>query len=177
MARNDIMCTMQVPGGMGAFPINATIAGASTFEEGEPVVYDALLGFLIEAGDDNATITGISAGSSLGMSANGEAGHLGAVARPDGTFIPFYKPVDGQIFRCSNFATDGAGTAEVPTIANAVGRTAGFTLLGGLTYVVDTGCANHHVEIVAVIDANAIPLGDRLRTPGAGVTVVFGFLT
>ena len=118
MARNDIMCTMQVPGGMGAFPINAAIAGASTFEEGEPVVYDALLGFLIEAGDDNATITGISAGSSLGMSANGEAGHLSGAAginttaRPDGTFISFYKPVDGQIFRCSNFAIDGAGTAE-----------------------------------------------------------------
>jgi hypothetical protein len=168
---------------MGAFPIDASIAGACTLLEGEPVVYDALLGYLIEAGDDNATITGIAAAPSLGMNATGEAGHLGgsatvpdATARPNGTFIQFYKPVAGQIFLCSNFATDGAGTAVVPTVANAVGRTAGFTLAGG-NYVVDRGCANHHVEIVAVIDANAIPLGDTLRTPGAGVTVVFGFLT
>ena len=175
MARNDIRCAVQVPGGMGAYQINATIFGASTFEEGEPVTVSAINGYLGESGDDAAIIAGISAGSSLGMSANGELGTLAAVARPDGTWIPIYKPVDGQIFLCSSFATDGAGTAVVPTIANALGRTGGFTF-DGANYIVDLGCANHHVEIVAVIDANAIPLGDTLRTPGAGVTVVFGFI-
>ena len=69
MARNDIRCTMQVPGGLGAGQISTALFGASTFEEGEPVVYDTVgsTGYLMEAGDDNATITGISAASSLGM--------------------------------------------------------------------------------------------------------------
>ena len=175
MARNDIRCAIQVPGGMGAFMINDSVHGAQTFEEGEPVVISGITGYLVEAGDDNATITGISAGSSIGMSATGEAGSLVAGQRPNGTYVPFYKPVDGQIFLCSNFATDGAGTRVTPTIANAVGQTAGFTF-DDPDYVIDRGCANHHVEIVAVIDADAIPLGDTIRTPGAGVTVVFGFL-
>jgi hypothetical protein len=64
----------------------------------------------------------------------------------------------------------------VPLISD-VGNTAGFTLTGGGAWFVDTGVANHHVEIVAVIDSNGAPLGDTtIRTVGAGVAVVFGFL-
>ena len=174
MARNDIRCARLVEGGMTAYAINTTITGAQTFEEGEPVYVDDN-GYLIECADDPAVVTGISAGTSQGMSANGEAGHLVAGTRPDGTWVQVYKPVHDQYFVCSNFATDGAGTAAVPA-QTTVGDTAGFTLLGGVWYV-DTGCANIHVEIVGVIDSHANFLSDIIRDVGTGVSVVFGFLT
>jgi len=63
-----------------------------------------------------------------------------------------------------------------PTQAN-VADTAGFTLSGN-DWFVDTGTANLHVEVVAVLDGNGQPIGDSFsRAAGTGVSVVFGFLT
>jgi hypothetical protein len=151
------------------------LTGGETFLEGEVLVIGTT-GYIGEAATNPVTVTGISLASSRGMNASGEAGHLSDTARPVGTLIQFYKPASGQLFSCQNWAEDGSGTAATPTVAN-VGDTAGFTLTGGDWYV-DSGVANHHVEVVAVVDSNGAPLGDTtIRTVGAGVAVVFGFLT
>ncbi len=109
-------------------------------------------------------------GSSQGKTATGDDGSV-----PTGTMIPIYKPDSGQLFITQNLATDGAGTAVTPTQAH-VGDTAGFTLAGGIWYL-DTGTANIHVEVVAVLDGNGQPVGSSTaRTASTGVYVVFGFI-
>jgi hypothetical protein len=166
MAANDIRIQVQMPGGTGAGPIDS----GQTFQPGEPVVVDAD-GTIDECGSDPVTVTGIALGSSQGKDANGIAGTVA-----NGTQISFYKPVNGQLFVTRRFATDGAGTAATPAVTS-VGDTAGFILASDIWYV-DTGAANVHVEIVAVLDDNGAPLGDTtVRTTGTGTQVVFGFLT
>ena len=166
MARNDIRIFLQMEGGTAGYPL----AAAQTFEAGEPVVAGAA-GTLAECGDDPAVVTGISMGSSQGKDGNGDDGTV-----PTGSLIPVYKPSSGQLFITQLFATDGAGTSVAPTQAN-VADTAGFTLAGN-DWFVDTGTANLHVEVVAVLDGNGQPIGDSFsRAAGTGVSVVFGFLT
>jgi hypothetical protein len=176
MARNDIRIFREVEGGIGVLPL----AGSQTFLEGEVVVFTAG-GLLQEASTNPGTVTGISAAPSFGMNATGEAGHLSdssgndTTVRPTGTLIQFYKPASGQLFSCSNFATDGSGTAAAIPVT-VVGDTAGFTLTSG-NWFVDTGVTNTLIEITHVLDSNGAPLGDStIRTVGTGVAVVFGFL-
>jgi len=167
MARNDIRIFLQMEGGTAGYPL----AAAQTFEAGEPVVAGAA-GTLAECGDDPAVVTGISMGSSQGKDGNGDDGTV-----PTGSLVPVYKPSSGQLFITQQFATDGAGTSVAPTQAN-VADTAGFTLDGNGDWFVDTGTANLHVEVVAVLDGNGQPIGDSFsRAAGTGVSVVFGFLT
>jgi hypothetical protein len=170
MARHDINIYRQVDDGVGYGPLATT----QTFYEGEVLALSG--GSVAEAATNPASVLGISIASSQGMNAVGELGTLADQVRPTGTIIQFYKPIEGQLFTTTNYAEDAAGTAVVPLISD-VGNTAGFTLTGGGAWFVDTGVANHHVEIVAVIDSNGAPLGDTtIRTVGAGVAVVFGFL-
>lgn len=165
MAKNDIRVHIQSEKGTTAYPITT----GQTFLDGE-VVRVVAAGTLSEAGDDPATVAGISMGSSQGMTAALVTGTV-----PDGTMISIYKPTSGQLFISDNFAEDGGGTAVVPTLAH-VGDVAGFTLAGG-TWSVDTGTVNLHVEITDVLDVNGQPLGSiNERTAGTGVSVVFGFI-
>lgn len=176
MARNDFICTRQVEDGMGFGSINTTISGAQTFLEGEPLTVSTGVngGWLVECANDPIRVVGIAAAPSQGKNANGTA--LGT--RPDGTIIQFYKPASGQLFVTTRLSTDGAGTTVItsPNITRAyVGDTAGFALAGGIWYV-DTGCANIHVEIVAIADSTGAIIGDPTRPVGDGVYVVFGFI-
>ena len=180
MARNDIRCVRQTEDGLTAYGLNWALMGAQTFEEGEVVAVGAG-GYVGEAATDPPLVTGISAASSLGMSANGEIGHLSVAGanttpRPVGTWIQVYKPVQGQYFACSNLSEDGTGTTLITPLQEHVGDTIGFTLNGGV-WGVDRTCANIHAEIVAVIDSHANFLSDINREITAGVSVVFGFLT
>jgi hypothetical protein len=168
LAKNDIRPSR--PGSSGAQHLTAyPITTGQTFEAGEVVVV-AAAGTLSEAGDDPATVAGIAAGSSQGKTAAGVDGSV-----PDGTMIPVYTATDEQVFETRNFATDGAGTAVVPTLA-VVGDQAGFTFTGGV-WSVDTGTANLHVEIIEVLDEQGSPLGNQnSRTTNAGSRVRFVFL-
>jgi hypothetical protein len=162
--KDDIRIYLQVEAGTTSYPI----AAAQSFEPGEVVLVQAA-GTLAEAADDPASVAGITMGSSQGKDTNGDEGTV-----PTGTSIPIYKPGNGQLFITQNFATDGAGTLVTPTQAH-VGDTAGFTLSSGV-WLVDTGAANAHVEVVAVLDGNGQPVGDgTVRSAGTGVSVVFGF--
>ncbi len=166
MAKNDIAIFTQVDHGTAAAPITT----GQSFVSGEPVVV-VEAGTLTECSDDPAVVSGIAYGSSQGKDANGREGTV-----PDGKLVGFYKPGGGQLFRSSNFATDGAGTAVTPALTHR-GDTAGFTFLSATDWVVDTGTANIHVEITDVLDAHGQSLGDsNVRTVGAGVEVIFGFL-
>jgi hypothetical protein len=168
MAKNDIRPFRSPLGGstgLSAYPL----AASQTFEDGEPVV--ASSGALAEAGDDPSEILGIAAASSQGKTANGADG-----VRPTGTLIQVVTGENNQLFISDMFATDGAGTAAVPTQANAVGVQGGLTLTGGNWYV-DTGAANAILEIESVLDADGFMLGDpAVPQVGAGVSVVFRLL-
>ena len=159
MARDDIT-PYKGDGDRISHPITASQA----FLSGEPVALVA--GTLSEAGDDPASISGIAATQSI--RANG-------TAHPVGTMMTVYSAQDTQTFRARNFATDGAGTAVVPTAA-VVGDLAGLTLTGGGDWVVDTGTANLILEVLGVLDSQGQNLGDPNLLPGAGSQVLFRFL-
>lgn len=128
-------------------PINAS----ESFGEGEPLVFNAA-GELAEAGDDPASVVGISAH---------RATDIDNIAFAAGTTISAYGVPDDQLYVCENFATDGAGTAATPTAANAIGVTGGLTFAGG-AYSVDTGTGNTILEIFDVISTNT---GDSISNP------------
>jgi hypothetical protein len=151
---------------MAAYPLDGTVA--QTFEPGDVLRVDSA-GELAEASTNPTSVIGIAAGSSQGMTAGGINGTV-----PTGTLIPIYCVTPGQTFQTRNFATDGSGTAVVPT-QTIVGETAGFSLNNGV-WSVDQGSVDH-VEILDVLDANGQSIGDsNKRTTGVGVTVVFGFI-
>ena len=168
MAKNDIRSSRPASGGtqhITAYPL----AAAQTFDVGE-VVFVASSGELTECSTDPDMVVGITAGSSQGKDVAGNTG-----TRPTGTLIQVFTATDEQVFETRNFATDGAGTAVTPTLAN-VGDFAGFSLAGGAWFL-DTGTATHHCEIIEVLDRNGAPLGDSTsRSVGAGVTVRFVFI-
>ena len=175
MARNDIRCAVLAPDGMWYYHIDSGIVGATTFEEGEPVTIQDASGALQESGDDNSVITGISAGNSQERTTNG----IGISTKPDGSVIQVYKAIRGNVFACGHFGTAGTGATTTPTLANAMGETAGITN-DGTNYVVDTGAANHLVEITGVYYAqNRQRIGDETQPAPADPTqrfVTFEFI-
>ena len=150
------------------------------FEQGEPVVVDLASGEIEECGNDPVMVTGISAGSSQNAGVAASAGLAIApdTTLPDNHLIGVYLPTDNTLFQCNvggtlatgnRFATDGIGTAATPTAANAVGETAGFSVVTDGTenvWVVDTGSANAHVVIEALYNS----VGENIKQVGARST-------
>lgn len=163
MARNDIVPFSSPRGGtyeIQAFPLAAT----QTFDEGDPVVFSS--GALQEAGNDPATVAGIAAARATG---------LGGAVRATGTQIQVNVPHPDQTFKTSNFATDGSSTSATPTQANAIGATAGLTTTGG-NWFIDTGAANHILQIEKVLDTAGHDIANPELSTGAGNWVVFRFI-
>ncbi len=150
MASNDILPYRSMNGSdLPRFqgPINA----AESFGAGEPLTWNAA-GELTEAGDDPATVTGISCT---------QATDVDGIALAAGTTISVYGVPSGMLFICRQFATDGAGTAVTPTAANAIGVLAGLTRAAGI-YSIDIGTGNDVIEIMDVID---LTTGDSISNP------------
>jgi hypothetical protein len=148
-----------------AFPV---VTG-STFQEGDIVRLDGN-GFLTEAGDDPPAVLGVAGDSATNILYG--VGLTGASSAPEGTYLGVWIAGNNRQFRTENFATDGAGTAAVPTQLNAVGQTAGFTLAAGV-WTLDTGTANFVAVIDDVLDANGHSISNPNVIVGAGVTVIY----
>jgi len=160
MARNDLVPFSSSRGGndhIQAYPLGA----AQTFDEGDPVVFSS--GTLIEASNDPASVAGVAAARSSGQ---------GGTVRATGTMIQVNQLSADQTFKTDNFATDGSSTAATPTQANAVGATAGFTVTGGVWFV-DTGAANHIVQIEKVLDTAGHDIANPDLSTSTGNWVVF----
>ena len=162
MSRQDILHFSSPDGvtGLRAYPVTAS----QTFQQGEPVVVIAA-GTLSECADDPSSVTGIAAHRSTDV--NGT--DLGV-----GTPITVYTAGPNDTFKTNNFATDGAGTAAVPTLTN-VGELAGLDLSSGV-WTLDTDQNNLICEIVGVRDAAGNDLSNPNVLPGAGLWVLFKFL-
>ena len=132
------------------------------FFRGEPVTLTS--GGLVRAGDDPPVVHGISTNGTRDIDNKLIA---------SGTLMTIHEADNAQSFSCRNFATDGAGTAVTPTAANAIGKLAGFTLLGS-SWVVDTGCNNLILEVEGVMTSRGFQIGAPNAVGGA-VTVVFKF--
>ncbi len=170
MAANDIM-PWQAPSGAEE-RLSHPVAATQAFLVGEPVVLSN--GALIECVDDPANVDGISA-----QGAEERAGiGLSVASLPVGSSITIYGVNDTQVFTCSNFATDGAGTSAAPTQANAIDELAGLTLDASTipVWYVDTGTANQLVRIVDVLDARRNSIQNPQIVTTAGVTVLFKFI-
>ena len=162
MARNDLVPFSSSRGGndhIQAYPLGGT--PAQTFDEGDPVVFSS--GTLIEASNDPASVAGVAAARSSGA---------GGTVRTTGTMIQVNPLTADQTFKSDNFATDGSSTVVVPTAANAIGATAGFTVTGGVWFV-DTGAANHIVQIEKVLDTAGHDIANPDLSTGACNWVVF----
>jgi hypothetical protein len=79
-----------------------------------------------------------------------------------------------QQFRTDNFATDGNGTAAVPT-QTRIGELAGLVLTGN-DWFIDTGMANLILQIDDVLDANLNSITSPNLATGAGAHVLFHFI-
>ena len=164
MAAYDIMPFSSPGGNPGrrAFPVTAS----QTFQAGEPVVLTAA-GTLSECADDPSALDGIAAHRSTDVDGTDQG---------VGFQVTTYAPLRNQIFRCNNFATDGAGTAVAPTLTD-IGTLGGLTFLNSLDWVVDMGTANMILCIVGVQDSNGRDLSDPNLLVGAGVTALFTFVS
>jgi len=166
VALNDIRAHSASRGGSQhsrAYPM----AASATFLKGEPTVLTS--GALDECGDDPDFVAGIA--MMRGTDVDG-------TALATGTPITILELAEDQDFVCNNFATDGAGTAVVPTQANAIGVLAGFTLDGDGNWIVDTGCANLILEITDVLNSQGISVTNPLHSYNTtGVSVVFKVVT
>ena len=165
MALNDIRPWRSPTSGEErlAFPVIAN----ATFLQGEPLRLSAG-GALTTNANNPAAIIGISAVTAITNTFR----NTSAAA---GTMLTVYGIPDTQLFISDNFATDGSGTAAVPTQANAIQELAGLQLTG-TTWSIDTGMANLIVRIVDVLDAQRNSITDPNILTTAGQSVVFKFL-
>ncbi len=145
-------------------PFSYAVTASQSFLEGEAVLVVAA-GTLSEAADDPSAITGIAAHRSTDVD---------GTALPVGRRVTVYRTSPGQVFRTTNFATDGAGTAATPTVAN-VGDTAGLDFSGG-NWFLDTNKNNVICAIVDVLDSKGQSLSDPLLNVGTGSIVLFEFI-
>ncbi len=159
MAANDFAWYSSTTGIASRVSYPAT--AAQTFEAGEPVTLIAA-GTLSECLDDPADVAGIATHNTTDV--------LG-VDKGVGYPVTVEKGGPDQTFKTNNFATDGAGTAAVPTIAN-IGDLAGFDLSGGV-WTLDTGQDNLICEVVGVLDKDGRPMGHTSIAVGAGAIVLF----
>lgn len=179
MSQNDIVLW---DNGSGVAPEirHARMDGGEAFFRGEPVTLGAD-GDLNECGDDctGAAFAGIALGPTgyvIGtMHAAGTAStknpRTGA-AYTTGDMIPYAVCRPGTTVISSNFATDGAGTLTAPTLANALGETAGLTLATGV-WSIDTGVTNDDLfRIIDVLNAQKNSIQDPAYSGTTGVYVV-----
>jgi hypothetical protein len=161
MAEHDIQVHQRLSneGSLG-FPVTAN----QTFQAGEPVVLLGT-GTLSEAVDDPASVAGIAAHQSTTRT---------GASFPVGQYVTVYNIKD-TIFKTKNFATDGGGTAAVPTVAN-IADAAGLDFTDGTNWFLDTGQNNLICEVTGVLDISGFSLSDPNVLPGAGVTVLFRFV-
>lgn len=149
--------------------------GGETFVAGEPVTLGAD-GDLNECGDapTGAQFLGIAlapASYSIGGTAVTKNPRTGANFAT-GDLVPVAVLRPGDCVISNQFATGGAGVAVTPTLANALGETAGLTLATG-EWSIDTGSAQDDIfRIKDVLDANKNSLQDPLYSANTGVYVV-----
>lgn len=139
------------------------MASGASFSVGEPIVFNGA-GAVTRATTDPPVVVGISAFSSTDTD---------GAALTTGARISVVEADDSQLWLCTRFATDGAGTSATPTQANAIGKTAGFTLSGS-TWAVDTGAANQILRIEDVLDTLSRSITGLVH--GTGFFVIFRFL-
>ena len=164
MALDDIRPWRSPTGGEErlAFPVTAN----ATFLRGEPLRVTGS-GALTTNSDNPAVIIGIAAVPAITNTFRNTSAAAGTMLTVIG--IP-----DTQIFASDNFATDGSGTAAVPTQANIMDL-AGLSLSGG-TWAIDTGMANLLVQIVDVLDSRRTSITHPTILTTAGQTVLFKFI-
>jgi hypothetical protein len=149
--------------------------GGETFVVGEIVALGAD-GDLNEAGDDPAgsAVLGIALAPvtySIGGSSTNKNPRTGT-AYATGDMIPVAQLRAGKRVITSKFATDGAGTAATPTLANALGETAGLSVTAGVHFI-DTGVTNDDLcRIVDVLDSQKRSIQDPSFDGNTGVYVV-----
>ena len=164
MALDDIRPWRSPTGGEErlAFPVIAN----ATFLRGEPLRVTGG-GALTTNSNNPAVIIGIAAVPAITNTFR----NTSAAA---GTMLTVYGIPDTQIFASDNFATDGSGTAAVPTQANIMDL-AGLNLSGGV-WTVDTGMANLIIQIEDVLDAQRSSIANPNILTTAGQTVLFKFI-
>ena len=163
MARNDILAYSSPRG--GSYEVQMIPLGAAqSFDEGDPVVFDG--GALQEAANDPADVVGIAAVRSIDRD---------DVVRATGTLIQVTLGSPDQLFQTRNFATDGAGTVVVPTQALVIGFTAGL-ILTGVSWFVDTGAANHILQMESLLDVTGTDIANPNVPTTAGDRVIFRFI-
>lgn len=149
------------------------LGASESFTVGEPVAVNAA-GRLTESADDPGPedFIGIAAGCGDTVGSTDTIGIFrtakgmftpGAVPnRPvTGDLIPVWIAGPGTKLIFKVFATDGAGTAATPALAN-IGDMAGLSLTAGV-WSVDTGTSStKFIRIVDVVDAN----GDSVQFSG-----------
>jgi len=186
MAKGDIMPYRGADQGSvlpptDEFPLKAS----ETFVQGEPVS-------LNNAGDLTESASAPADEDFLGIAAMsgdtvGATDPNGIFRSPEGLFTPgaspnlpvagdlisIWRAKPGHKWVSRNFATDGAGTAAVPTKANAVGEVASLILASGNWFVDVGGSGSRVARIDKVLDAKG---NDIARSSGTGVFVVFEFI-
>lgn len=174
MAFNDIRVFNSPHGGHSRimhFPMDE----AAAFRAGEPVgVNDS--GQVTESLDDPTTeaFTGIALAPIEDVQGSVVINNPKTnAAWATNDLIPVYIPDGTTQFICDNFATGGGGVAVVPTVANAIGERAGFSLTSDV-YFIDVGTARWYCRIDDVLDANRTSLTDG---GGTGVSVVFTIIS
>jgi hypothetical protein len=157
---------------------------SETFVLGELVSVNAD-GELTESADDPAAedVIGVAAASGDTV---GTTDAMGAYRKRVGLFapgispnlpvtgdmVPVWEVFGGHTFIAQVFATDGAGTAATPALAN-IGDRAGFSLTAGV-WSLDTGTANFSARVVDVLDVN----GRSIQESGlTGANALFRFVT
>ena len=146
---------------MAAYPS----AGGETFRVGEPTTIHNTSGQLVEAGTDPPDVAGIAAHRSTDRD---------GTSFGSGFLVTVYKGGPDQTFRTTKFATDGAGTAAVPVIAN-IGKIAGFIVVAG-SWFLDLGAGNGICEVTGILDSNGRNLSDPNLLSGTGSIVLFRFI-
>lgn len=149
--------------------------GSESFVLGEPVALGAD-GDLNECGNapTGAQFLGIAlapASYSIGGVASTKNPRTGANFTT-GDLVPVAVLRPGDCVITNQFATDGSGTAAAPTLANALGETAGLIVATG-EWFIDTGAAQDDIfRIKDVLDTNKNSLQDPLYSGNTGVFVV-----
>jgi hypothetical protein len=160
------------------FPLNA----GADFQRGEPVMMVGSGEIELCADDAADDIVGVAATSGKTDGARNTPADTGAGALSTQTYpvtsadgfpddtdaVGVYLASDVD-FITSRFATDGAGTLAVPTIANAIGEDCSMQVASDVWFV-DTGGGTMNSRIIDVLDANFTSL---TAGGGTGVYVVF----
>lgn len=154
MAVNDLLPWLSADGGTHQV-MQGRLKASESYLLGEPVYINAA-GEISESGDDpdSPKFGGIAAHSADTTAATRNPKTRLVYAAGD--LVSFWVFHIGDLIVCQNFATDGAGTAAAPLVAN-LGDEAGFTLSSGV-YSIDVGTGSELVRIVDILNSRKEPV-------------------